>query len=86
MVAIGFATLMPLYFGAEPWIGSNIEVPFGLMLPPGASPSPPWIMAPRSVMISPNMLGVTTTSNHSGFLTNHMVTASTKLNSVFTSG
>jgi len=29
------------YFGAEPWIGSNIEVPVGLMFPPGASPSPP---------------------------------------------
>ena len=59
-----------------------MEVPSGLIFPPGARPSPPWIMAPRSVMMSPNMLGVTTTSNHSGFLTNHMVMASTKVNSV----
>ena len=33
---------------------------------------PPWIIAPRSVMMSPNMLSVTITSNHSGFFTNHM--------------
>ena len=39
-VAIGFATFMPRYFGAEPWIGSNIEVPPGLMLPPGGEPEP----------------------------------------------
>jgi hypothetical protein len=29
------------------------------------------------VMISPNMLSVTITSNHSGFFTNHIVVAST---------
>jgi len=44
--------------------------------------NPEWF----DVVVTPNMLGVTTTSNHSGFLTNHMVTASTKLNSVATSG
>jgi len=37
-------------------------------------------------MMSPNMLGATITSKNSGFLTNHMVTASTKLKSVLTSG
>ena len=38
----------------------------GLMLPPAAMPMPPWIMAPRSVMMSPNMLSVTITSNRAG--------------------
>src|SRR5680860_341042 len=40
-------------------MGSNIAVPSGLMFPPAAIPRPPWIMAARSVMISPNMLSVT---------------------------
>ena len=62
---------------AEPPMGSNMETPSGLMLPPAATPMPPWIMAPRSVMMSPKRLSVTTTSNHSGFLTNHMQVAST---------
>ena len=39
-------------------------------------PMPPCTMAPRSVRMSPNRLGVTTTSNHSGFLTIHMHAAS----------
>ena len=38
---------------------------------------PPWIIAPRSVMMSPNMLSVTITSNRSGFLIIHMQVAST---------
>ncbi len=52
--------------GAVPPIGSNIETPSGLMFPPAAMPMPPWIMAPRSVMMSPNMLSVTITSNRPG--------------------
>ena len=68
-----------MYLGADPPMGSNIETPpgSGLMLPPAAMPMPPWIIAPRSVMMSPNMLSVTITSNHSGFLTIHMQMAST---------
>ncbi len=58
-------------------MGSNMDTPSGLMLPPAAMPMPPWIMAPRSVMMSPNMLSVTITSNHSGFFTIHMQVAST---------
>ena len=53
--------------------------PSGLMLPPAATPMPPWIIAPRSVMMSPNMLSVTITSYYSGFLTIHMQQASTWL-------
>src|SRR3972149_6624516 len=63
--------------GALPTMGSNMETPCGLMLPPAAMPMPPWIIAPRSVMMSPNMFSTTMTSNHSGFLTNHMQVAST---------
>ena len=70
-------TPMPVYFGALPPIGSNMLVPNGLMLPPAAIPIPPCTIAPKSVMMSPNMLSVTITSNHSGFLTNHIVVAST---------
>ena len=47
---------------------------------------PPWSMEPRSVMMSPNRLEATITSNHSGFFTNHMVMASTNALSVATSG
>ena len=77
MAASGLMTFLPVYFGAEPPIGSNMLTPFGLMLPPAAMPMPPWIIAPRSVMMSPNMLSVTITSNRSGFLTIHMQVAST---------
>ncbi len=63
--------------GALPPMGSNMEVPSGLMLPPAATPMPPWIIAPRSVMMSPNIFSTTMTSNHSGFLMNHMQAAST---------
>ena len=41
IVAIGFATPNPLYFGADPWMGSNMEVPSGLILPPGQGRDPP---------------------------------------------
>src|SRR3972149_5248019 len=77
IAAMGQATFWPVYLGALPPIGSNMETPWGLMLPPAAMPMPPWIMAPRSVMMSPNMFSTTITSNHSGFFTNHMQVAST---------
>ena len=70
-------TFFPVYLGAEPPIGSNMEVPDGLMLAPAAIPIPPWIIAPRSVMMSPNMFVVAITSKYSGFLTIHMQQAST---------
>ena len=68
---------IPVYFGADPPIGSNIDTPTGFMFPPAAIPIPPWVIAPRSVIISPNILVVTITSNHSGFFTIHMHVAST---------
>ena len=77
MAATGLITPRPVYLGAEPPMGSNMLTPSGLMLPPAATPMPPWVMAPRSVMMSPNMLPVTSTSNHSGLLTIHMQVAST---------
>ena len=76
MLATGLATFFPAYLGAEPWMGSNRLTRPGCRLPLAAIPSPPWIMAARSVRMSPNMLLVTTVSNHSGFLTHHMVAAS----------
>src|SRR5204863_391221 len=48
----------------------------GWMLPDAAMPMPPISIAPRSVMMSPNRLVVTATSNHSGFLIIHMQAAS----------
>ena len=39
--AIGLMTFLFVYLGALPPIGSNIEVPSGLILPPAATPSPP---------------------------------------------
>ena len=66
------ATFFPAYLGAEPWMGSNMETWPGWMFPDAAIPMPPCSIAPRSVMMSPNMFVVTTTSNHSGFLIIHM--------------
>ncbi len=40
MAASGLMMFWPLYFGAEPPIGSNIETPSGLILPPAAMPCP----------------------------------------------
>ena len=76
IAARGLATFLPACFGAEPWIGSKRLTRPGWMLPLAAMPMPPWIMAPRSVMMSPKRFGVTATSNHSGFLTIHMHAAS----------
>src|SRR5437016_2110861 len=41
MAASGLMTPLPVYFGALPPIGSNMLVPWGLMLPPAAIPIPP---------------------------------------------
>jgi hypothetical protein len=43
-------------------MGSNMDTPSGLMLPPAAMPRPPWMMAARSVMMSPKRFSVTITS------------------------
>ena len=79
IAASGLILFVPAYFGADPPMGSKIAVwpGSGLMLPPAATPMPPWIIAPRSVMTSPNMLSVTMTSKNSGFFTIHMHVAST---------
>src|SRR5439155_305236 len=37
----GLATPFPAYFGAEPWIGSNIDTFPGWMFPEAAAPRPP---------------------------------------------
>ena len=66
IAASGLIVPLPVSLGAVPPIGSNIDTPSGLMLPPAAMPIPPWIIAPRSVMMSPNMLSVTITSNRPG--------------------
>ena len=66
IAASGLIVPLPVWSGAVPPIGSNIETPVGLMFPPAAMPMPPWIIAPRSVMMSPNMLSVTITSNRAG--------------------
>jgi hypothetical protein len=64
MAAIGLITFWPVYFGALPPIGSNMLTPpgIGVDVAAGGDAQPPWIMAPRSVMMSPNMLVVTITS------------------------
>ena len=66
IAASGLIVPLPVSDGAVPPIGSNIDTPPGLMLPPAAIPIPPWIIAPRSVMMSPNMLSVTITSKREG--------------------
>jgi hypothetical protein len=47
MVASGLMTFLPVYLGALPPMGSNMDTPSGLMLPPAAMPRPPWMMAAR---------------------------------------
>src|SRR5207248_629429 len=78
-VAIGLAKFLPAMSGAEPWTGSNMlaVLRVGLRLPLAAIPMPPWIAAPRSVMMSPNMFVVTITSYVRGRLTMYIVQAST---------
>ena len=41
MQASGLITFLLVYFGADPPMGSNIDVPSGLILPPAAMPIPP---------------------------------------------
>ena len=41
IAARGLMTPLPVYLGADPPMGSNIDVPSGLMLPPAAMPIPP---------------------------------------------
>ena len=40
MKDVGFTMSLPAYFGALPWVGSNIAIS-SPMLAPGATPSPP---------------------------------------------
>src|SRR5439155_17167067 len=53
---------LPRVLGRAAADGLEHAAPVGLILPPAAIPIPPWIIAPRSVMMSPNMLSVTMTS------------------------
>ena len=41
MHARGLITFLSVYFGADPPIGSNIDIPSGLIFPPAAIPIPP---------------------------------------------
>ena len=76
---MGSAFCWPAMSGAEPCTGSNMlgAVRSGLMLPEAASPMPPVIAAARSVMMSPNRLSVTITSNRAGSVVRKIVAAST---------
>src|SRR5216684_4022215 len=60
IAAVGSACCRPAMSGAEPCTGSNMlgAVRSGLMFPEEARPIPPWSTAPKSVMMSPNMLVV----------------------------
>ena len=65
--------------GADPWVGSNIDGTdrSGLMFPLDARPMLPEIMAPMSVIMSPNRFDATMTSKASGRRTSSMHAAST---------
>ncbi len=68
---------MPAYFGAEPWMGSNIETWPGWMLPEAADAHA--ALQHRAQVgddVAEHVARVTTTSNHSGFFTIHMQAAS----------
>ena len=52
IIAIGLTLFWPLYFGAEPWVGSK-TAPFAPKLAPGARPSPPIRPAQMSETMSP---------------------------------
>ena len=68
--------LFPASGGAEPCTGSNIEVLPGWRFADAAMPSPPCSAPPRSVMMSPNRLLVTITSNCAGSWTSYIASAS----------
>ena len=78
IAAVGSAMPCPAMSGALPCTGSNIDglVRVASMLPLAASPMPPDTAAARSVMMSPNRLSVTITSNRPGSVTMWMVAAS----------
>ena len=77
MAPTGLAMPLPAMSGAEPCTGSKYDERPGWMFPEAALPIPPWIIAPRSVRMSPNRFDVTMTSNISGLLTMNMLAAST---------
>ena len=79
IAAVGSAMPCPAMSGALPCTGSNIDgfVRVASMLPLAARPMPPHTAAARSVMMSPNRLSVTITSNRPGSVTRWMVAAST---------
>ena len=52
IIAIGLTLFWPVYFGAEPCVGSNTAA-FVPKFPPGARPSPPIRPAARSETTSP---------------------------------
>ena len=78
IAAVGSAMPWPAMSGALPCTGSNIDglVRVASMLPLAARPMPPHTAAARSVMMSPNRLSVTMTSNRPGSVTRWMVAAS----------
>ena len=67
----GFAIDRPAMSGAEPCTGSKSPgpVPSGETFALAASPIPPWMAAPMSVMMSPKRLDATMTSNRCGCVT-----------------
>ena len=63
-ILVGFAySAIPISIrnGAEPWTASNIAYSLPIFADP-AVPTPPWICAASSVMISPYRLGKINTS------------------------
>ena len=85
---MGFAMPLPAMSGALPCTGSNTDgkARSGLMLPLGARPMLPVMIAPMSVSTSPNRLLATTTSNDCGRRMKFMQAASTSSDSVSMSG
>ena len=68
----GQATFFPAYLGAEPWMGSNMEVWPGMDVPRRGDPH---AALDHGGQISDDVsehVVLTMTSNHSGFLTIHM--------------
>ena len=78
MAAVGSALPVPAMSGAEPCTGSNMlgNEPLGLRFADAAIPMPPPTAPARSVMMSPNRLSVTMTSNLEGSVTMKIVAAS----------
>ena len=87
-VAMGLAMPLPAMSNAEPWIGSNIDgnLRSGFRFAVGAMPRLPDRAAARSERMSACRLDATITSSVSGFSVITVVTASTNMRCVFTSG